>query len=131
MRKGVIEVKEGQVYNEFTVIKPINKPNTDKYSSINTDNWVECRCSCGNIVQIPTAILVRGKLKSCGHLRTQKGMENFNKGLLKKRGVEFTFKDQTHNLKDWSRITGISYSTIKWRYMRGMPPNKILEGWNG
>lgn len=43
--------------------------------------WL-CSCSCGNTVEVPTALLVNGNTKSCGCLKSEKAVLNFrNEGV--------------------------------------------------
>jgi hypothetical protein len=115
----------GKVFNELTVLEYVKRPEGKKYSSWNTPNWVRCKCSCGNIIDLPIYGVVNNKIKSCGCLKSKNGIIRSKN--LHKKGILLTYNNETHNLIEWSKITNISYSTIKYRYNKGMPPNKILE----
>lgn len=54
----------GQKFGRLTVIKPLS---TRKWNSI---IW-ECKCDCGNIVNVPSTSLVDNKTKSCGCLKKE------------------------------------------------------------
>lgn len=112
-------------FNELTIISNIKRPDVSKYSSWNTPNWVRCKCSCGNIVDLPLYGVINNKIKSCGCLRIRNGI--IRSKTISKKGILLTYNNETHNLIEWSKITNIPYSTIKYRYNKGMPPNKILE----
>lgn len=38
-----------------------------------------------------------------------------------------TYKDETHNLSEWSKITGINYSTLVLRYDKGVRGEKLFN----
>lgn len=45
----------------------------------------------------------------------------------KRSNINITFCGQTHCLKDWAEILGISYKTISVRYYRKWPTEKLLK----
>ena len=50
--------------------------------------------------------------------------------------VVVSYKNQTHTLAEWSRILGIKHQTIRTRYRRGLPIEKVLypgrlDRWKG
>lgn len=118
----------GKVYNQLTIIDFIPKPQDGKYSTWNTPLWVKCKCSCGNEVNLPLYGLKNNIIKSCGCLKKKLDKEKLRDK--NKIGILLTYKGETKNLSQWSRDTNINYSTIKYRYSKGMPPNKILENKN-
>jgi len=116
--------------NELTIIKRINRPDTEKYKSWNTDEWVECQCSCGNIVELPLYGVINEYIKSCGCLRKEKAaitLEKNKKNNPTPTAIYLTFKDKTLNISDWSKETGIPRSTIMYRISKDLSVDKILE----
>lgn len=114
--------------NELTIKKFIDKPNTDKYKSWNTDKWVHCECSCGEEIDAPLYGVQRGLIKSCGHLRKEKAAELIEKNRNSTAAaVYLTHDGKTLNISDWSKETGIPRSTIMYRMGKELPVEKILE----
>lgn len=52
---------------------------------------------------------------------------NAHEQRVNQRVIEITFNGETHNLYEWSEITGIKYATLIWRYHQNWTPEKILE----
>lgn len=42
-------------------------------------------------------------------------------------GHKITYNGETHNLLEWSDKTGIKYSTLFYRYKKGLPPDQLLR----
>lgn len=117
-------------FNELTVKKFVNKPDTDKYKSWNTSIWVCCECSCGKSIDVPLYGVTSGLIKSCGHLRAEKASDSLAR--LRQthpnpRAIYLTFEDKTMNISEWSKETGIPRTTIMYRMEKNMPIEKILE----
>jgi len=45
----------------------------------------------------------------------------------KRSNILITLNGETHNLKQWSKITGINYYTLVKRFHRGLSPAEILK----
>lgn len=124
--------KKKNVYNELEIISGIDTPPMPhKYFAWDFGGWVKCKCSCGNIIDLPYYGVRNGKIKSCGHLRAERSRETLEKN---KQSVNFTerlvmlkFGGKEHNITEWSRITGIPKSTLRYRYKQGYSPKKILK----
>lgn len=119
-----------QTFNELTILEYIGRPDTEKYKSWNTGQWVKCRCGCGEIVELPLYGVKNGYIKSCGHLRKEKAsitLEENKKNNPTPTAIYLTFKDKTLNISDWSKETGIPRSTIMYRISKELSTNKILE----
>ena len=117
-------------YNELTIKEYIDKPeDIDKYKSWNTSSWVRCECSCGNKeVLVPLNAVVKGYIKSCGHLRVQNATARLEECRdSTHNAVYLTYEDKTMNIAEWSRETGIPRSTIMYRMSKQLPVEKILE----
>ena len=117
-------------YNELTIKHFINRPNTDKYKSWNTNIWVHCECNCGKEIDVPLYGVIHGLIKSCGHLRAEKALAQLNQ--IKKTNptptaIHLTHNDKTLNISEWSKETGIPRSTIMYRLKKNMPIEKVLE----
>ncbi len=41
--------------------------------------------------------------------------------------VFITYKGETKTMAEWSEITGICYPTLKWRYHKGLPLDKVFS----
>lgn len=117
-------------FNELTIREFIKKPKTNKYKSWNTNTWVKCDCSCGNTIDVPLCGVTKGRIKSCGHLRINKAIKQLQ--IIKEQNptptaINLTYEGKTQNISQWSEETGIPRSTIKYRYDKGLPIEKILE----
>ena len=119
-----------KTFNELTVRKFINKPETNKYKSWNTSVWVECECSCDKSkkIQVPLYGVTHGYIKSCGHLKAEKAVELIEKNRNSTAtAIYLTHDGKTMNISDWSKETGIPRSTIAYRMNKEMPIEKVLE----
>lgn len=120
-----------KVFNELTIKKIIPKPkHITKYKSWNTGLWVECECSCGEIIQVPLYGVKNEFIKSCGHYRKEKAAETLKKNKEHNptpNAVYITYNGQTKNISEWSEETGIPRTTIMYRLNREMPVEKIFE----
>lgn len=119
-----------KTFNELTIRKFINKPETNKYKSWNTSIWVECECSCdkNKRIQVPLYGVTHGFIKSCGHLRAEKAVESIEKNRNSTAtAIYLTYDGKTMNISDWSKETGIPRSTIAYRMNKEMPIEKVLE----
>ena len=116
-------------FNELTIRKFIEKPETDKYKSWNTKIWVRCECSCGNKeVDVPLYGVTHGHIKSCGHLRAEKAVESIEKNRNSTAtAIYLTHEEKTLNISEWSKETGVPRSTIAYRMAKGLPTDKVLE----
>jgi hypothetical protein len=63
--KGKLNIPPGSVFGELTVIREAKKYTLP---SGQTNRAMRCKCSCGKIKNIRLLHLVRGRIKSCGHL---------------------------------------------------------------
>lgn len=120
----------GKTFNELTILQYIERPDTEKYKSWNTSKWVKCKCSCGEIVDLPLYGVENGYIKSCGHLRKEQALttlEESRKNNPTPTAIYLTYKGKTLNLSDWSKETGIPRSTITYRISKELPVDKILE----
>ena len=120
----------GNTYNELTIREYIQKPEgIDKYKSWNTSQWVRCECSCGEQeVFVPLNAVIKGYIKSCGHLRTQNAISKLEECRdSTHNAVYLTHEDKTMNITEWSKETGIPRTTIMYRMSKGLPVDKILE----
>ena len=119
-------------YNMLTILHGIDTPKEKhQYSSWDFAGWVRCKCDCGNEKDLPYYGVLHGYIKSCGCYRAEcsrqvlaknKESENFTS-----RIVTIEYKGEKHNLTEWSNITGIPKSTLRYRYNKGMSPRKILK----
>lgn len=50
-----------------------------------------------------------------------------NRSRVKENSILLTYKGKTTHLKEWSRITGIDYSTLRLRVIRGLPTEVVLS----
>lgn len=41
--------------------------------------------------------------------------------------IQLTYKSETHCISEWSKISGVSATTIRRRYHKGWPPEKCLQ----
>lgn len=125
-----LDVLIDKTFNELTIKKFIERPNTDKYKSWNSKTWVHCECSCGETLDAPLYGVKNGYIKSCGHLKAEKAAENLaevRKIHPNPTAIYLTHEGKTLNLAEWSKETGIPRTTIMYRRDKGMPPEKILE----
>ena len=119
-----------KTFNELTIKEFIKRPDTEKYKSWNTGQWVKCLCSCREIVEVPLYGVKNGLIKSCGHLRKEQAIATLEKSRELNptpTAIYITHGNKTLNLTEWSKETGIPRSTIMYRYNKGMSPEKILE----
>jgi hypothetical protein len=119
-----------RTFNELTIKDFISRPDTKKYRALNTNNWVHCKCSCGNEVDLPLCGVKNGFIKSCGCLRIQQAkitLEKVRKNNPTPTAVYLTYEDKTMNISEWSKETGIPRTTIMYRMNKGMSIDKILE----
>lgn len=119
-----------KTFNELTVRKFINKPDTNKYKSWNTNTWVHCECSCGREIDLPLCGVINGRIKSCGHLRIAKAMiqlEEIRKSNPTPTAIYLTHEGKTMNISEWAKETGIPRSTITYRINKELPIEKVLE----
>jgi hypothetical protein len=58
-----IEIKQGEKYNRWTILKEIEPVNNRRY--------FECRCDCGNVKSVRLGLIRNGQSKSCGCLITE------------------------------------------------------------
>lgn len=117
-------------YNELTIQHYTSKPDTEKYKSWNTSVWVHCVCSCGREIDVPLYGVINGLIKSCGHLKSIKAVEQLEKIRQENptpTAIYLTHEGRTMNISDWSKETKIPRSTIAYRMSKGLPPEKILE----
>lgn len=125
-----MEQFKNKTFNELTIKEFIERPNTEKYKSWNTGQWVKCKCSCGEEIEVPLYGVRKGLIKSCGHLRKEQALATLEKSRVANptpTAIYITYKDKTLNITEWSRETGIPRSTIMYRYSKGLPPEKIFE----
>lgn len=119
-----------KTYNDLTIKEYIDKPDTDKYKSWNTNIWVRCECSCGESVEAPLYGVQKGLIKSCGHYRSQKAaqtLERNKKNNPTPTAIYLTYNGKTQNISEWSEETGIPRSTIAYRMSKNLPADKVLE----
>lgn len=119
------KVQIGEEYGMLKVLKQVENPNNGRYKSWRPKVWFRCRCTCGKEVDVPERALITNAVRSCGHLRAAMATDRNQR--IKKIGHVFTYEGKTMNLSDWSRETGIAYSTIKSRYNKGLAPKMILK----
>lgn len=118
-----------QTFNELTIEELITPPDTDKYRSWRSKQWVRCTCSCGNTVEVPLYGVTKGYIKSCGCYRSKQAAKTLQK--IKQHNPTpnakyLTHNGQTMNLTDWSKETGIPRTTIMYRLGKQLPIDKIL-----
>ena len=119
-----------KTFNELTIKEFIERPDTEKYKSWNTGQWVRCDCSCGESIEAPLYGVKKGLIKSCGHLRKEQAIATLEKSRELNptpTAIYLTHNNKTLNLTEWSKETGIPRSTIMYRYSKGLSPEKILE----
>lgn len=122
------EIKK--TYNELTIRKIIQRPKNEKKYKGWGNTWVECRCSCGEIITAPLYGVTHNFIKSCGHLRKDKAIEILNKthkGKPASNARYLVYKDKKMNISEWSKKTGIPRTTIMSRIDKGWPIEKVLE----
>lgn len=118
-----------QTFNELTIEEFIDPPCTTKYRSWASKQWVRCRCSCGETIEVPLYGVVNGYIKSCGCYRSRKAAETLKKNKENNptpNAIYLTHGDQTMNLAEWSRETGIPRTTIMYRLGKKLPVDQIL-----
>lgn len=124
------EILPGTVINELTILSYSNKPdNSEKYKSYGGP-WVRCQCSCGKEIIVPLYGIKNGFIKSCGHLKGQKGGEKLKQYYETHDAVNanyLTIEGETKNISEWSRITGIPRTTILYRLNKKVPLDKLFE----
>ena len=118
-----------EVFNLLTIKEHISKPkDNNKYKSWNSKDWVRCICECGNEVIAPLNAIQKGYIKSCGCLRSQTAISILNKYRdSSHNAINITYDNETHNISEWSKITGIPRTTIMYRLSKEMPIDKVLE----
>lgn len=119
-----------KTFNELTIRRFIEPPNTNKYKSWNSKLWVHCDCSCGETVDAPLYGVRKGYIKSCGHLRAEKAAETLaetKKTHPNPTAIYLTHDGKTLNISQWSKKTGIPRTTIMYRLDKDMPIEKVLE----
>lgn len=119
-------------YNMLTILHGIDTPKTPhSYSMWDFAGWVRCRCDCGIEKDLPYYGVITGRIKSCGCYRNESARKVLEKNKLSEKFTEriiyITYKGQTHNISEWSRITGIPKSTLRYRHRAGMSPRKIFK----
>ena len=123
------EIKLGITINELTILSYAIKPDTSKYESYGGP-WVRCQCSCGKELIAPLYGIKHGLIKSCGHLKGQKGSETLKKYHEQNEPVNATYltvNGETRNISEWSRISGIPRTTILYRLNRNMPLDQVFK----
>jgi hypothetical protein len=117
-------------YNELEVLEYIQRPDTEKYKSWNTNKWVHCICSCGKEIDLPYYGVKNGIIKSCGHLRAEKAQETLAE--IKKdnptpTAINITYNGETLNVSEWSEKTGIPRTTILYRLNKELPLSQVFQ----
>lgn len=81
-----------QRFGNLTAIKLLENKRSNKGNRI----W-ECKCDCGNIVQLPSGVLTSGNTKTCGrcHINGSLG-ENKIRNILNENGIIFE-EQKTYN----------------------------------
>ena len=124
------EIKLGDTINELTILSYSDKPSeNEKYKSYGGP-WIECQCSCGNKIIAPLYGIKRGFIKSCGHLKGQQGGETLKKYYETHDGnnsIYLTIDNETKNITEWSRITGIPRTTLLYRLNKNIPLSEIFK----
>ena len=120
-----------KTFNELTILECIDRPETaTHYKSWNTNNWVRCKCSCGNIIEYPLFGVCHGIIKSCGHKKVEKAIENLSKvrrEIPPLNSVYLSYKGETLSISEWSRKLGIPRTTIIYRLRQNQPMEQVLE----
>lgn len=123
-------IKIGSTINHLTIKSYINSPkDKTKYKNY-PGPWVRCECSCGAEVIAPLYGIKRGLIKSCGHYKGEQGgkvLRKYYKDHDPSNTIYLTFNDETRNISEWSRMTGIPRTTILYRINKGMPLSKVFR----
>ncbi len=120
----------GNTYHELTIQELIPKPTGGKYRTWNTPTWVRCKCSCGKVVDLPFRGVKDGIIKSCGHLRHDRGVK-YGKYLASTRTepphvVYIDYMGKRQSISDWAKEYGIARTTLMYRLKRGYPMEYAL-----
>ena len=68
MSNPKLPIPVGQVFTRLTVLREVPHPEGENPPH---QRWVECRCSCGELVTIRWDGVKNGRSKSCGCLRKE------------------------------------------------------------
>jgi hypothetical protein len=83
-KEAIYSLKGGEVFNELTFIRYVGKHHGNEMG--------EFRCSCGVVSEKVVSNVIRGEVKSCGHLSTNK--RQFKQRVVeKKKEGYFSFDD--------------------------------------
>lgn len=63
----------GEVYGKLTILEKVSRPPNLKYGG---DDWVKCKCECGNESVIPYRALIYKNTKSCGCIHKLRGPDH-------------------------------------------------------
>jgi len=63
----------GEVYGKLTIIEKTSRPLDRKYGG---DDWIVCRCECGNTSKIPYIALTKKNTRSCGCAHQLRGPDH-------------------------------------------------------
>ena len=97
-----------------------NKDCLTKYEYNGEEHLV---CEWAEILGIDEKFL-RSRVNRGWDIKTAIENPKFKK--VKRRMKKITFMGETHTLREWEKITGISYDTILGRYKKGLAPELIL-----
>ena len=127
----------GKRFNEFVILAPTHK----RYFE---DVLWKCRCDCGKIFFAPTAFILNGKIKSCGHLH-EAFNKNFGKDIRRKSnryvfnkiGIGFTIKGEKFyfDKEDYDKIKNYcwrfnEYGTLIAHDPEAWPEKKsVISAW--
>ncbi|GAA0774429.1 AP2 domain-containing protein [Clostridium subterminale] len=97
----------GQKFGRLIVIKAIGKTGKGNYI------W-ECKCKCGNIVNIVSTHLVQGNTRSCGCLKTETSNTSGNNDRFK--GTKIRNLNTTLPKHNTSGYKGVSWEESRGKY---------------
>lgn len=63
----------GEIYGKLTIVEKTVRPHGLKYGG---NDWVKCKCECGNESIIPYRAVLYKKTKSCGCINKARGPEH-------------------------------------------------------
>lgn len=126
----------GKKFGKLTVISELSERSKDG------QKVYKCLCDCGNYTNVRGRELRNGNTKSCGYQEgltidridvngnyepsncrwaTRREQQNNTRA-----NVKLTYNGRTYTLSQWSDILGISHSTVRDRYHKGLSSSDIL-----
>ncbi len=124
------KIKLGTIINELTILSYSNKPEEETKYKDYGGPWVRAKCSCGEEIIAPLYGIKKGLIKSCGHLKGQKGGEALQEYYKTHGSVNakyLTIEGETKNISEWSEVTGVPRTTILYRLNKNVPLDELFS----